>query len=287
MELIIITGMSGAGKSRAINAMEDIGYFCVDNMPPKLIPTFAELCIQTKDKPKKVALVSDVRGGEMFGELFGCLDELTAQHIDYKILFLNAAQGELLRRFRETRRRHPLSDVSDDTLPDLIRREYDLLKPVHARADYVIDTTALSPAQLKDRLCCLFLGEDSSALTIHCISFGFKYGSPVEADLVFDVRCLPNPHYIDDLRGLTGLDMPVKEYIMSFPQSAGFESRLLDMTDYLLPLYSQEGKSQLVIAFGCTGGKHRSVAFAEKLYKHLLQKGYRTSVSHRDITKNS
>lgn len=285
MEFLIVTGLSGAGKSRAVNALEDIGFYCVDNIPPKLIPTFFDLCQQAKDGFKRVAAVTDIRGGNMFDHLFETLDLLRAEGKAYKILFLDANDLVLINRFKETRRKHPLSENIVGSLDQAVRMERDVLKSVRERADYIVDTSYLSPAQLKERISNLFLGDASQALMVHCVSFGFKYGIPAEADLVFDVRCLPNPFYLEDLKHQTGLDEPVREYVMKWEQTKGFVDRYIDMIDYLLPLYCNEGKSQLVVAVGCTGGHHRSVALAQLLYNHLVETGKRASVNHRDIRK--
>jgi len=286
MDFIIVTGLSGAGKTRVINSMEDIGYYCIDNMPTALIPKFADLCMQSGSSGlSRVALVTDVRGGEMFYRLFRELDDLRAQGGEYKILFLEANDDILVRRFHETRRKHPLMDSADGSLQEAISRERELLKPIRARADYILDTSQTTSAQLKERITQLFLADMPSGLAIHCMSFGFKYGAPTEADTVFDVRCLPNPYYNDALRHQTGLDEPVREFVMDNVETQGFVVRLLDMMDYMLPLYTSEGKSQFVVAVGCTGGKHRSVVLTELLYKHFIDQGYRVSVHHRDLTK--
>lgn len=283
MAFLIITGISGAGKSRAINALEDIGFYCVDNMPPTLIPKFAEICLQTNGKINNIAIVTDVRGGTLFNSLFDGLDELKTQGGEYKILFLDADDQVIIQRFKETRRIHPLSQ-SGNTISNAIFEERILLRPARERADYIIDTSKLTPSQLKERIQVLFLGDNKSSLIVNCVSFGFKYGIPSEADLVFDVRCFPNPFYEDNLKQLTGLDEPVKQYVLSSEYTQGFVIRLYDMIDYMYPLYREEGKSQLIVAIGCTGGKHRSVTITEELFKHLLDKGIRASVSHRDIT---
>ena len=285
MEFVVVTGMSGAGKSRAISAMEDIGFYCVDNIPPQLIPTFHQLCRSAKQPLSRVAVVTDIRGGDMFNTLFDSLEQLRNERMDYKILFLDAADFVLSNRFKETRRKHPLADSYMGSLEQAVKLEREVLRPVRERADFIIDTSFLSPAQLKERISSLFLGNASDALMIHCVSFGFKYGVPAESDLVFDVRCLPNPFYVEELKNLTGLDEPVRSYVMRWEQTKGVVQRLISLIDYMLPLYCDEGKSQLMISIGCTGGKHRSVTLAQLLYNHLVEAGRRASVNHRDIRK--
>ena len=285
MDFIIVTGLSGAGKSRAVDALEDIGFYCLDNIPPKLIPNFYDLCMQAKEGFSKVAVVTDIRGGDMFDSLFDVLDRLKDDHRAYKILFLDTSDDVLIRRYKETRRKHPLSETYMGSIEQSVKLEREILRPVRERADYIIDTSFISPAQLKERISGLFLEDSASALMVSCESFGFKYGTPSEADLVFDVRCLPNPFYIEELKHLTGLDEPVRDYVMKWEQTKGFVTRFLSLIDYMLPLYCNEGKSQLVVAVGCTGGKHRSVALAQLLYNHLLEAGQRASVHHRDIQK--
>ena len=285
MEFLIVTGLSGAGKSRAVDALEDIGFYCVDNIPPKLIPTFYDLCAKAGNTFSRVAVVTDIRGGDMFSSLFETLDDLKNEDKHYRILFLDANDYVLINRFKETRRKHPLAENNLGSLEQAVKLEREILRPVREKADYIIDTSFLSPAQLKERISNLFLGDSSQALMVHCVSFGFKYGIPTEADLVFDVRFLPNPFYIEELKHLTGLDEPVYSYVMKWEQTKGVVQRLISLIDYMLPLYCDEGKSQLVIAIGCTGGKHRSVALAQLLYDHLLENGHRTSVNHRDIQK--
>lgn len=285
MEFIIITGLSGAGKSVAMKNMEDIGYYCVDNLPPVLVSTFYELCEKSNDdRMKKIAVATDTRSGEVFDDLFASLDKLRSEKRKYKILFLDARDDVLLRRFKETRRKHPLSEHAAST-EEAVRLDRTLMMSVKARADYVIDTSLLSPTQLRERISSLFLGNISLGLTVTCMSFGFKYGLPAESDLVFDVRCLPNPFYIPELKPHTGLDACVFDYVMQFEQSKGYAKRMIDLVDFSLPLYLSEGKSQLVIAVGCTGGKHRSVTLTRVLYNHILETGQRTIVHHRDITK--
>lgn len=285
MEFVIVTGLSGAGKTRAMHALEDIGFYCVDNIPPKLLPTFYELCGQSKEGIEKVAVAIDVRGGELFDAFFDELSQLRREGKAYKILFLDAGDNVLIQRYKETRRKHPLTSGAQGSVDKAVRLERERLRPVREIADYLIDTSFLSVAQLKERIAKLFLENASSAMAVQCLSFGYKYGIPNEADLMFDVRCLPNPFYVDELRSLTGLDEPVRDYVMKWEQTQGFAKRLTDLIDYLLPLYIDEGKSQLVVAIGCTGGKHRSVALAQMLYNHLLEQGNRVSVHHRDINK--
>lgn len=285
MEFIIVTGLSGAGKSRAVNVLEDIGFYCVDNMPPKLLPKFAELCLQSQDKLSRVALVIDVRGGRQFEGLLDSLDELKRQGGEYKILFLECSDQVLARRYKETRRQHPLAASCGGSVIKAIELERTLLKAARARTDYLIDTSYLSPAQLRERLVGLFLGSEKSGMQVQCMSFGFKYGYPAEADLVLDVRCLPNPFYVDELKHKTGLDQDVRDYVLDQDVTKGFQTRLYSLIDYLLPLYSEEGKSQLVVAIGCTGGKHRSVALAEELARHVADQGIKVAVNHRDIGK--
>lgn len=286
MEFLIVTGLSGAGKSQAVHALEDIGFYCVDNLPPQLLGTFYSLCQQAGERFGRVAVVTDIRGGQdVFRTLTVTLEELRRDEKPYKILFLDAADPVLINRFKETRRKHPLADYFMGSLDQAVQMERSVLKPVQEMADYVIDTSLLSPAQLKKQISTVFLGSASDALAIHCVSFGFKYGLPTEADLVFDVRCLPNPFYVKELKNLTGLDEPVREYVMRWEQSQEVAKRLLHLIDYMLPLYLEEGKSQLVVAMGCTGGKHRSVTFAQLLYDHFTAEGKRTSINHRDIQK--
>ena len=283
MELVIVTGMSGTGKTRAINALEDIGFFCVDNIPPKLILTFADLCNQSAAAMKRVAIVVDARSKEMFGDLSKELDELDRRGQPYRILYLDADDKVILRRYQETRRRHPLLDCGYETVEEAIKGERQLLAGAKSRADFIIDTSLLTNAQLREQISNMFLEDSRQSLLVNCMSFGFKYGLPSEADLVFDVRCLPNPFYVPELKHQTGLDQPVRDYVMGFDQSKGLVPKLLDLIDYLLPLYKAEGKSQLTIAVGCTGGMHRSVVFAQLLYGHLEELGYHTTVNHRDV----
>lgn len=285
MELVIVTGLSGAGKSGAADALEDIGFFCVDNMPTELIPTFMELILKSKEH-QRVAIVADIRLGSSFSSLFSALDDLDNMKVRYKILFIDADNEVIMRRYQETRRKHPLADeFQTPSIAEAVNREREFLLPARQKADYVVDTSQMKSGQFKNRIASLFLENASNALKINCISFGFKYGAPKDADLVFDVRCLPNPFYIPELKCHTGLEEPVRSFVMQFEQAKGLADKLLDLMDYLTPLYRAEGKSQLTIAVGCTGGKHRSVVFAELINKHLLEKGANSSVFHRDITR--
>lgn len=283
MELVIVTGMSGAGKSVAANALEDIGFYCIDNMPPSLIKPVAQLSMRGQDGLGKVAIVTDIRGGKMFEELIPTLDDMKAANIRYKLLFLDAGNDKLVTRYKETRRRHPMSDSSKISVSEVVEKEREMLRPLKDRADYIIDTTMTSTSVLKQRITGLFLGDINKGLTIQCMSFGFKYGSVSDADIVFDVRCLKNPFYVPELRGHTGLEAPVRDFVLELPETKELADRLLALIDYSVPLYCKEGKSQLVIAIGCTGGKHRSVVFAELIHKHLLGQNYHAVVNHRDI----
>lgn len=286
MEFVIVTGVSGAGKSGAAHALEDLGFFCMDNMPPKLLSKFIELGLQLGGKVNRVAIVVDVRVGEMFAGLLDSLDEMEAQGINHRLLFLDASDEVILRRFKETRRRHPLMDTAGiDSVEDALAIERALLMPARERSDYVIDTSMLNPSNLKEKIGQMFLEPAQKGMYIHCVSFGYKYGAPREADLMFDVRCLPNPFYQPELRPLTGLDKQVADYVLEAEDTKGFVRRLDDMIDYMLPLYTNEGKSRLVIAIGCTGGKHRSVALVEQLGVWLKNKGYTVTVEHRDFKK--
>lgn len=285
MKFLIVTGMSGSGKSGAVNVLEDIGYYCIDNIPPQLIPKFAEICINN-GQMQKVAIVTDIRGGELFFELDEGLNYLKSNNLDTSIIFLDSSDDALIKRYKETRRRHPLDEQSHGSLKRAINTEREVLASVREHADYYIDTTDLSMAQLKETVYSLFLDNPNESMVVKVMSFGFKYGISREADLVFDVRCLPNPFYIPELKHHTGLESCVRDYVLSFDQSKELEKKLKDMLDFLIPLYIHEGKSQLVIAFGCTGGKHRSVTFAETIYKHLVDKNMRCRISHRDINKD-
>ena len=282
MELLIVTGLSGAGKTRVINALEDIGFYCVDNIPPALLGGFADLCYAPAAAHRgRTAIVMDSRSGKMFRELPSALEELRRRHIPYRILFLEASADVLLHRYKETRRRHPLLNECDGCLEDAIREERRLLEPIRQSADYIIDTTVLSSSQLRSRIVSIFEGETTPML-ISCISFGFRNGLPQDADLVFDVRCLPNPYYVPELKEHDGTEQPVCDYVMNAPESHEMLQKLEELLAFSIPLYQREGKSQLVVAVGCTGGRHRSVAMACQLAAYLRHLGYRVELSHRD-----
>jgi len=285
MELLIVTGMSGAGKSSVADVLEDIGYFCVDNMPPKLLPTFTQILMQSSEERSRVAIVIDARLGGSFNDLFSVLDELKTMDCKFKILFVDADNEVLLHRYQETRRKHPFGDKYGYETGEAIAKEREMLLPAKNAANFVIDTSQMNTATLKSRIAGMFLSNAANSLKISCCSFGFKFGIPKESDLVFDVRCLPNPFYIPELKEHTGLEEPVRDYVLKFDESKNLLPLLYNLVDYLIPLYRAEGKSQLTIAVGCTGGKHRSVVFAEQLYNHLNSRGDTCNVFHRDITR--
>lgn len=290
MEFIIVTGISGSGKSSCIQVLEDIGFFCIDNMPPQLISNFAEICSESRndngEKISKVAIVTDIRGGELFLKLSDSISKLkNTDDFNVKVLFLEATKEVLMKRYSETRRKHPLDEVSGGDLSKAIDAEIELLSDIRANADYIIDSSLLTSTQLKGQIAELFLEKPGDRMIVSCMSFGFKYGVPGEADLVFDVRCLPNPFYVPELKHKTGLDKDVRDYVMNSKQSEQFEKKIYDMVDFLLPLYVHEGKSRLVIAFGCTGGKHRSITFAHRAAEHFRTLECNVRETHRDIEK--
>lgn len=279
---MIVTGLSGAGKSQAIWCLEDLGFFCVDNLPPTLIPKFAELCAQSEGKINKIALVIDIRGGGFFDSVYESLESLASQGIKCEILFLEASDETLVRRFKESRRPHPLSPHG--RILEGIREERNRLKELKGKAHKIIDTSNLTNKQLKDQIKNSYgADKDEHNLKITVMSFGYKYGIPMDADLVFDVRFLPNPHYIDELRPLTGNDKEIQEYVMNSPISKTFMRRFTNLIKFLIPHYVNEGKSSLVVAIGCTGGRHRSVTLANKLAETLEQLKYNVNKRHRDL----
>ena len=284
MEFVIVTGISGSGKSSAVKVLEDIGFFCIDNMPPQLIPNFAAMCNENTEITK-VAIVTDIRGGAMFFKLSECIAKMHIAGIDVKVLFLEASKEVLMKRYKETRRKHPLDEVSNGDISKAIDAEIELLSEIREDADYIVDSSFLSSGQLKEQIADLFLDKPTDRMMVSCMSFGFKYGVPSEADLVFDVRCLPNPFYLPELKHKTGRDAEVRDYVMKFEQSRVLRDKLLDMIEFLLPHYVAEGKSRLVIAYGCTGGKHRSVTFAELTAAFLREKECKVKILHRDIEK--
>ena len=285
MEFVIISGLSGAGKSKAASFLEDMGFFCVDNLPVPLIPKLAELIMAGSGVYERVALVSDIRGGQNPQGLLQALDTLLGMRCSYKILFIEASDSTIIKRYKETRRSHPLAH-GGASLEEAVRAEREALAPVRARADHIIDTTALSTAKLRGSLMELFgSGERAREMSVSVISFGFKYGLPIEADLVFDVRFLPNPYYVEELREHTGLEPAVRDYVMQGDQAEHFLAKLTDLVDFLLPQYVEEGKTALVIAVGCTGGRHRSVAVTRALADHIKELGYQAVENHRDMTR--
>lgn len=285
MEFLIITGLSGAGKSRAADVLEDLDYYCVDNMPVALIPRFAELCLDTRGRYEKVALVTDAREREGLDQLLTVLDEISAMDCTVKVLYMDADLRTLVRRYKESRRPHPMAEPGM-SMEQAIAREEALMAPIKARADYIVNSSSLTLGQLQNKLFGLFADEGKTReLEVTVVSFGYKHGIPLDADLVFDARFLPNPFYVEELRPLSGLDRPVAEYVFHYQQTRTFMEKLEEMIEFLLPLYIEEGKLGLVIAIGCTGGRHRSVAIASALHDHLIAKGVRSTNVNRDIDK--
>ena len=284
MRFVIVTGMSGAGKSTALKMLEDMGYFCVDNLPIPLLPRFVEMFSEPDEEVKKIALGIDIRGGQDFGGLKDVLDEMDVKEIEYEILFLDAQDDVLIKRYKETRRQHPLS--GSGRVDTGIAKEREKIMFLKMRATYILDTSKMLTRELKLELEKIFVkGESFCNLYITVMSFGFKYGIPLEADLIMDVRCLPNPFYIPELKHLTGLDKDVRDYVLESEETTEFLKRLLSMLDFSVPLYLKEGKSELVVGIGCTGGKHRSVTIAMQLNDHFREKGYRCVIQHRDIDR--
>ena len=287
MQIVIVTGMSGSGKSSAMDVLEDIGYYCIDNLPPQLLGKFIDICRQTENKIEKLAISVDLRSGKLFGDAYHVLRTLEkTPELDVKVLYLEATDEVIIKRYKETRRKHPLDERFNGSLHSAIAYEREQLLPVKGIADYYIESSYISAAQLKKQIKDIFLDHESDSLLIKVMSFGFKYGASTEADLMFDVRCLPNPYYIPELKTHTGCEACVQDYVLSFEQSQELLKKLEDLLDFLIPLYLKEGKSRLVIAFGCTGGKHRSVTFAEQIGDHLLANGMRVSKQHRDIGRD-
>ena len=287
MEFVIISGMSGAGKTTALHVLEDIGYYCVDNIPSSLLTTLYDLCRSSSDDSmKRVAVVVDVRGNENYKQMSEQIEDFKKTHKDVKLLFFDAKTDVLIVRFKETRRKHPLAErLKDGSVADAVDLEKALLESVKRHADYHIDTTYLSSKELRERVMSLFRVGATEGLTLTFMSFGFKYGLPLEADMVLDVRCLPNPFYIPELKPLTGNDQAVRDYVLSSPDTQGLLQYALKLLDFTVPLYRKEGKSELVVGIGCTGGKHRSVTIALQFEEHFRELDYRCAISHRDINK--
>lgn len=286
MRFVIVTGLSGAGKTQATRSLEDLGYFCVDNLPPKLISKFAEACMQSDGKIDKVALVIDIRGGVFFDDLFESLMELKDNNFTYEILFLEASDEVLVKRFKETRRSHPLSP--NGRVITGIEAERNKLRELKSRADNIIDTSKYAIKDLREKINVLYgTGQASDKqLNLTILSFGFKYGIPTDSDLVFDVRFIPNPFYIDELKPFSGNDKPVQDYVLKHDETKEFIAKLEDMLKFLIPNYVKEGKRQLIISIGCTGGRHRSVAIANAVYERLKQTEYNVTIEHRDINED-
>lgn len=280
-DLVIITGMSGAGKSVAMQSFEDMGYYCIDNLPPDLLPKFIDLLVDSERSYEKIALVMDVRGGEVFGPISDTLNQLEeSRKISPRILFLEADNQTLVSRYKETRRSHPLAKLG---LPlEGINKERLLLEEIKGRSQHILDTSKLKPKQLKEQIEQLFSGETHAPFVINVMSFGFKHGLPIDADLVFDVRFLPNPFYIEELRPMSGRDHEVSSYVMKWTETKKLVEKLTDLFEFMIPHYKREGKSQLIIAFGCTGGQHRSVTLAEYFGDYLNQEAP-TMITHRDV----
>lgn len=285
MEFLVISGLSGAGKSRVADILEDMDYYCVDNMPVALLPKFAELCIATRGRYERVALVTDAREKESLEELFTALDDLWEKGVEYRILYMEADKQTIIKRYKETRRPHPLM-AEGGTIEEAIEREARLLTPMRERADYIINTAGLTTAMLQSRIGDLFLGREAkNAMAVTVTAFGYKYGLPMDADLVFDVRFLPNPFYVEKLRDMSGLQKPVSDFVFGYDDTRCFMEHLKELIDFLLPLYIEEGKYLLNIAIGCTGGRHRSVAVAKALSDHLAENNVSVCNIYRDIDK--
>lgn len=282
-ELIIITGMSGAGKSVAVRSFEDLGFYCIDNLPPTLLPTFVNLMKESTKGITRMVAVMDLRGGDFFSSLIDAIDQIADEDIvETKILFLDADDEVLVRRYKETRRSHPLASTGRPL--DGIRHERELLTEVKERSQYIYNTSSMKPKELRERIITEFSAQMSKSFNVNVMSFGFKHGMPIDADLVFDVRFLPNPYYIEKLRPMTGLDEEVSSYVLKMDDTQTLINKLTDLFEFMLPRYQEEGKSQLVIAFGCTGGQHRSVTLAE-YFGHLVEKELPTVITHRDVEK--
>ncbi|MEG1255103.1 RNase adapter RapZ [Clostridium sp.] len=286
MKFLIVTGMSGAGKTQAIRCLEDLGFYCVDNLPPTLITKFADVCFKTEGKIEKIAIVVDIRGRKFFDDLLGSLITLDKEGYLYEVLYLEATEETLVKRYKESRRKHPLAP--DGRIINGISIEKKKLKGIRERADKIINTSKLTNKELNEEITMAYgdEGQIETPLLINVMSFGFKYGIPLDADLVMDVRFIPNPYYIAELKPFSGLDKPVKEYVLSKSETKEFLYRFIDMVKFLIPNYKIEGKRQLIVAIGCTGGRHRSVAIANKIYEILNHYGNNVTIDHRDINED-
>lgn len=284
-DIVFLTGVSGAGKSTAMSFLEDVGYYCIDNMPPELISVFIGL-IEKSDAYNKIAIVADVRVSGVFEAFYQSIDSLKNEENSVRVIYLDIKNHIAMKRYKLTRRKHPYADKFQGDIIQALSYEKEVLLPVLEKADYVIDTSDLSSNQLRKRLTQILLGDDKEVMNIHVVSFGFKHGIPMDADFVLDVRCLPNPYWVETLRSKTGLDQEVYDYVFSFDEANELYDRLKGLLDYLNPLYIKEGKSQIVLAIGCTGGNHRSVAMAERLAKHFHRHWDNVTVNHRDIERN-
>lgn len=284
MELLIVSGISGAGKSLAVNALEDIGFFCIDNIPAGLLPKLVELA-QSSTELEKVAVVLDIRAGKSMTGIIETLSSLDKNDVSFKVLFLDASDETLERRYKETRRRHPISISDGVSTAQAIKAEREVLTPICELANFKIDTSLLSTAMLRDKIVSLFMAQTADAMRLNILSFGFKYGQPKEADIIFDVRCIPNPFYIPELKHKTGMDKEVYDFVFKNEGAEGLYKRIFELLTYSLPLYVKEGKSQLTIAVGCTGGKHRSIAFVQRLLKDLSPLGFKPHVENRDFDR--
>lgn len=284
MEILIVTGLSGSGKSRAATFLEDAGYYTVDNLPAEMMLRFADFCAASGGRYDRLAFVYDVRAGEPFSRLTDAVDKLKERNVRCRLLFLEADTQTIIHRYKETRRSHPLC-VGGASIESAIEQEREMLSPVRQSADVVLDTSAFSTAKLRSTLLSLFAAAGEGQLHVNVMSFGFKNGLPPEADVVLDVRFLPNPYYVPALKMLTGLDGAVRDYVMEHRQTAAFFDSLTPLVDYLLPQYRQEGRTELVIAVGCTGGRHRSVAVAHRLAEYIENRGFSVTESHRDMSR--
>lgn len=286
MEILIVSGQSGAGKSSVARVLEDCGFYCVDNMPVELLPPFAEMCMASKGRYERVALVTDVRAGQSFDALFTSLSLLRAMNCEYRIMFIESRTDIIVRRYKETRRIHPLAKDGEG-LESAIEKEYELLSPIRAGADIIINTSSLNSTTLRTHVMELFTQIPSkNNILVDIRSFGFKYGLPTEADIVFDVRFLPNPYHIPELRPFSGIDEPVRHFVLNWPQTGEFNRRILSLMDFLIPQYAEEGKLSVVTAIGCTGGRHRSVVIASILHEHMIEREFRSILTHRDIQRD-